>query len=181
MPFNPQYHHRTSIRRPGYDYHQPGWYFVTICTKDKEHYFGEIVDGRMRLSPVGCIVRQCWCDIPGHFAHISLDKFVVMPNHVHGIIVINEQCSVGTQYIASLPSQSTIYRGTSFGSQSNNLPSIIRGFKIGVTEYATADGISPVWQPRFYDHIIRSADELERVRLYIQHNPEMWGRDRNNL
>jgi REP element-mobilizing transposase RayT len=170
-----------SARRQGWDYGSAGWYFVTICTKDKKHYLGEIVEDQMTLSPMGWIVQQCWREIPRHFTHTSLDVFVVMPNHVHGIIVINDQRCVETQYIASLPPRLMKYHGNSFKPQSNNLASIIRGFKIGVTEYATVNGISPVWQSRYHDHIIRNADELEKIRWYIRHNPEVWDRDRNNI
>ena len=87
---NPEYHHRRSIRLKGYDYSQAGAYFVTMCTQHRECLFGEIVDGKMRLNEYGQIVQQCWMEIPQHYQNVQLDEYVVMPNHVHGIIIINE-------------------------------------------------------------------------------------------
>ncbi len=170
-----------SARHPWWDYGLPGWYFITICTRDRTHYLGEITNGRMRLSPMGRIVRRCWYDIPRHFPHASLDAFVVMPNHIHGIIVINEPDPVETQNFASLQNAGHAdITGNIFGPQSRNLPSMIRGFKIGTTKWAKLNGIQSLWQPRYHDRIIRDADELERIRWYIRNNPRMWGRDRNN-
>lgn len=88
MPCDPEQHHRRSIRLPGYDYAEPGACFVTICTKDRLCLFGEVVAGEMRLNAAGHIAHQCWSDIPNHFPHVQLDAFIVMPNHVHGILVI---------------------------------------------------------------------------------------------
>nr|WP_315862938.1 transposase [Thermosynechococcus sp. NK55a] len=88
MPYDPERHHRRSIRLKGYDYTQPGAYFITICTHDRACLFGEVVEGQMRLNEAGHIAQQCWTDIPNHFPHIQLDEFIIMPNHVHGILVI---------------------------------------------------------------------------------------------
>jgi REP element-mobilizing transposase RayT len=90
MPYDPQRHHRRSIRLPGYDYTQPGAYFVTIVTHERMPLFGDIVDGEMRLNDAGRVAEQCWLDIPSHFPHVALDAFVIMPNHVHGILWIVE-------------------------------------------------------------------------------------------
>lgn len=90
MPYDPERHHRRSIRLNGYDYRRPGAYFVTLCVHDRACVFGEVVDGVMRHSPVGHIAHACWMAIPDHHANVVLDAFVVMPNHVHGIIVITE-------------------------------------------------------------------------------------------
>lgn len=98
MRYDPQKHHRRSIRLKGYDYTQAGAYFITIVTKDRACLFGRIVDGEMRLSHVGHIVRACWLAIPDHFPHAMVDEFVVMPNHVHGIIVLNETEHVGARH-----------------------------------------------------------------------------------
>jgi len=88
MKYNPENHHRQSIRLQGYDYAQPGAYFVTIVTHNHECLFGDVVDGEMRLNPLGNIVGTCWHDLPNHYPHVQLDAFVIMPNHVHGIIVL---------------------------------------------------------------------------------------------
>ena len=100
MPFNSEKHRRRSIRLPGYDYSQPGAYFVTICTLNRACLFGDIVNGVMRLNPMGCMVQECWMAIPQHFPHVVLDAFVVMPNHVHGILVIVEKTNAGTPHPA---------------------------------------------------------------------------------
>ena len=86
MLYDPNRHHRRSIRLKEYDYTQPGAYFITICTHDRAGLFGEIVDGEMRLNDCGRVAEQCWLDIPSHFPHAELDAFVIMPNHVHGIL-----------------------------------------------------------------------------------------------
>ena len=90
MQYNPDKHHRRSIRLQGYDYSQPGIYFITICTKNHECLFGEILNGEMRLNDFGKIAHQCWLEIPNHFPHIQLDEFVIMPDHIHGIIILND-------------------------------------------------------------------------------------------
>ncbi len=99
MKYDPQKHHRRSIRLKGYDYSQAGAYFVTICTQNRECLFGDIVDGEMMLNDAGQMVEQCWYDIPLHFPHAGLDEFVVMPNHIHGIVVIN--ANVGAKNVGA--------------------------------------------------------------------------------
>lgn len=176
-----------------------GWnapYFITICTANRNCYFGEIVDSEMKLSEIGRMAKQYWFEIPNHFPFVILDEFVVMPNHVHGIILINKQNdrsndeqndgrNVETQNFASLPSQPSppspspplpdmpIQRiMNKFGPQSQNLASIIRGYKTGVKKYATINNIDFAWQPRFYDHIIRNDDSYKSIRNYIINNPK---------
>jgi putative transposase len=173
-----------TVRLPGYDYSQNGMYFVTVCTKDKENFFGEIKNGEIILSDIGKIADQFWQEIPKHFPHVNLDEYVVMPNHLHGNLEINwdnvnntQQC-VETQNFASLRADGQ-YKNK-FGPQSKNLSSIIRGFKIGVKKYATMNSIDFQWQSRFYDRVIRDDDELNRIREYIFSNPQNWERDRNS-
>jgi putative transposase len=91
MAYDPEKHHRRSIRLKGYDYTQPGAYFITICTHGRECLFGEIIDGEMHLNEAGQIVVQTWQDLPNHVPNVQLDAFVVMPNHVHGIIIITDR------------------------------------------------------------------------------------------
>ena len=147
-----------------------GTYFVTICTQNREHYFGEIQKGEMILSEMGIIAKQCLKDIPSHFQHVKVPLSVVMPNHVHAIVIIDSiyDRPVETQNFASLQ----------FGPQSKNLASIIRGFKIGVKKYATLNAIPFAWQTRFHDHIVRNTDELNRIATYIQNNVAQWESDR---
>jgi len=86
MKYNPQIHHRRSIRLKHYDYSEPGDYFVTICTKNRKCLLGNIVDGKMVLNKLGLIVKRCWHDLPNHYPNVILDEFIIMPNHIHGII-----------------------------------------------------------------------------------------------
>jgi putative transposase len=163
-----------SVRLKNWDYHSPAYYFVTICTKNREYFFGNVINGEMKLSSTGNIASQYWQDIPIHFPHIQLEEYVVMPNHVHGIIIIGGS-NVETQNFASLPRQSS-----KFGPQSKNLASVIRGYKIGVRKWSTMNNMPFAWQPRFYEHIIRDEDELHKVREYITNNPINWPNDEEN-
>ncbi|GIW45213.1 MAG: hypothetical protein KatS3mg077_2495 [Candidatus Binatia bacterium] len=102
MPYDPERRHRRSIRLKGYDYTQPGAYFVTLCTLNRQCLFGEVVDGQMRLNEAGHVAQRCWADIPNHFPHVQLDAFIVMPNHVHGVLVIAHHV-VGAKNFSPLP------------------------------------------------------------------------------
>ena len=155
-----------SNRYPGWNYGWDGFYFVTICVKHRAPAFGQVVDGRMELSELGQWARYCWKDIPNHFPFVVLDAFIVMPDHIHGIIQINKP--VGAQDFAPLRARNI------FGPQSQNLGSIIRGFKIGVKKYTTMHHIPFQWQPNYHDHIIRNQQALERIRIYIRNNPKNW-------
>lgn len=165
-----------------YDYAQNGCYFVTICTKDRTENFGQIIKEGMELSPIGKNVYQCWLDIPKHFPDVLLDDFVIMPNHVHGIIIIkpknNMIAGVGNKNFCSLQKDQTIFWQTIWA---RSLSSVIRGFKIGVTSWCRKNGHSDFnWQKSFYDHVIRQQESLEKIRFYILENPLKWERDRNN-
>ena len=188
-----------SARLQGYDYGQNGAYFITICTKNRIHYFGEIISSfdfetqnvaSLQATQIGFIANEYWQKIPEHFPFVILDEFVVMPNHVHGIIIISKltdddtsgsetQNTLGfeTQNIASLQG---IGYNNKFGPQSGNISSVIRGYKASVKSLATANNIEFAWQPRFYDRIIRDEDEMKRIRKYIVENPDNWFRDSNN-
>ncbi len=165
-----------SIRLTHYDYSQNGYYFITICTKDKEHFFGKVVDKTVILSDVGEIAKQYWLDVPKHFPYVFLDECIVMPNHVHGIIQIS---NVETQNLASLQGR-TLYKNT-FGPQSKNLSSIIRGYKAGVKKWSTINEIDFFWQSGYYERVIRNDVELEKIKEYIILNPEQWGKEKNNM
>ncbi len=176
------YTRKNTVRLAGRDYGAVGKYFITICTKWRAPWFGSIHDGRMFLNAAGCVADQCWRDIPTHFPHVIPDAFVIMPDHVHGIITIGYDRDMGVphmgtgeprvraQNFAPLPP-----RGNRFGPQSRNLASIIRGFKIGVTLGARKCGYPEFqWQPRFHDRIIRDSDAYEQIRRYIALNPSRW-------
>ena len=176
-----------SARWAGWDYGWNGAYFVTMCTAGRIHYFGEIQDGVMGLTALGQAARDCWDEIPAHFPFVLLDAFVVMPNHVHGIIVIDKpdgdgSAPVGTQVetqgvVETQDFASLRKPQNRFGPQSQNLASIVRGYKIGVTKFARRMEIPFEWQARYHDRVIRNHDEHERIWEYIQHNPQNWSDD----
>ncbi|MBC7233822.1 MAG: hypothetical protein H5T68_11355 [Chloroflexi bacterium] len=174
MRYEPERHHRQSIRLKGYDYRQVGAYFITICTQEKACLFGEVVNGEMKLNDAGRIVEHCWLEIPHHFPHAALDAFVVMPNHVHGIIWIVVDIR------NTSPSQPTL-QSPAMRSPSKTIGSIVRGFKIGVTKWFRQNtDIYTVWQRNYYEHIIRNDKSLTRIREYIANNPQRWESDREN-
>jgi len=186
MPYDPNRHHRRSIRLKGYDYTQPGAYFVTLVTYERMPLFGEIVNGEMRLNDIGRVAERCWLDIPSHFPHVALDAFVIMPNHVHGILWIIESPPgtaempemVGAKSFSPRPPPSSTEhpRGTS-----KTIGSVIRGFKIGVTKWVRQNtDIYIVWQRNYYEHIIRNERALNAIRQYIIENPRRWQMDREN-
>ncbi len=175
----PQRRNRRSIRLQGYDYRQSGAYFVTVCTQNRMCLFGDITDNKMVLNNAGQVARQCWNDIPCHFPHVELDACVIMPNHIHGIIVITDVtvgANVRAKNLSPLqPKQRP--RGTS-----KTIGSMVRGFKIGVTKWMRQNmSVEHVWQRGFYEHIIRNEVELNRTRKYITENPERWAMDRENF
>lgn len=172
--YNPKIHHRQSMRLKDYDYSTNGYYFITICTKNKIECFGKITNGKMELSEIGKIANQCWLEIPEHFPNTKLDEYIIMPNHLHGILIIeNDPAFVGNKNFCSLPWQTKLSR---------SLSSIIRGFKIGVTKWCRNNNHKEFqWQKSFYDHIIRNEESLDNIREYIRNNPLKWEFDRNNL
>ncbi|HBY18700.1 MAG TPA: transposase [Candidatus Marinimicrobia bacterium] len=192
--YNREKHHRHSIRLPGYDYSQPGAYFVTICTQNRECLFGEIVNGEMILNEYGNRVERCWVEIPHHFSHVALDEFVAMPNHVHGVIVIVENVGarhvgaryVGARYVGArhaVPPHNSNQCIEQFGKPvRGSIPTIIRSFKSAVTkqinEIRQTPGM-PVWQRNYWEHIIRDEHELNRIRQYIRNNPMNWKNNDN--
>jgi len=197
MKYNNRYRIDTT-RLPSWDYGANAPYFVTICTKNREKFFGKIINNSVRLSPIGKIAQKYWLEIPKHFPFVKLDKFIIMPNHIHGIIIINK--NVETQYFVSPKNtndpnvETQNIAGTNvetqniaslqknkFGPQSQNLASIVRGFKSGVKSYTTKNNLEFAWQPRYYDHIIRDYESLERIRKYIQLNPNRWLDDEYQL
>lgn len=201
--FNNKYRSE-SARLRGYDYAQTGAYFVTICTFDRIRYFGEIIDDVMNRSEIGKIAEREWIVTPQirPDMQIEMDAFVVMPNHIHGIIVIginpyntpnrrDATHRVPTNSAPTIPDLSgnpipdsppnSSSERNKFAPQSNNLASIIRGYKSAVTVGARKIIPGFAWQPRFYDHIIRNETELNRIREYIANNPQNWGSNSNNL
>jgi len=191
-----------SARLQGYDYGSNGMYFVTICTQNRLHCFGEITESngdgllaadednglivdadngfhveadnypplreiQYQPTEIGKMAFEFWNEIPQHFPFVVLDAFVIMPNHVHGILIFEKP-------------NKTDWTPNKFGTQSQNLGSVLRGFKASLKRYANQNNIEFGWQSRFHDHIIRNEIELKNIRAYTRNNPMNWVRDRLN-
>jgi putative transposase len=192
MKYNPDIHHRRSIRLKDYDYSQAGAYFVTICTYSKECLLGDIVDRGIRLNSYGDIAIKCWHDLSNHYSYIGLDAFIVMPNHVHGIIVIDDL--VGAGFKPALAWPSTRQTDQTPNSRAGlkpaptlkhyGLPEIVRAFKTfssrQINRVRNTPGV-PVWQRNYYEHIIRNEIDLDKIREYIVCNPMNWRDDKNYI
>jgi REP element-mobilizing transposase RayT len=207
MTFNPQIHHRRSIRLKGYDYSKTGLYFITLCVEDKQHLFGDIIDGKMILNQLGQIANDEWINTSDIRDNISLHEFIIMPNHFHCIIEINFQKGENNQSIGA------------FKSPSQTIGSIIRGYKIATTkkikdflkeenirtgelqfapisqsisseseialysqtisgELQFAPTNSKIWQRNYYENIIRDEKAYQNISNYIKNNPAKWHEDK---
>ena len=167
-------HRRKSLRLSDYNYSQPGAYFVTICTFESRNLLGEVHNREMFLNDAGRIVKRTWLEIPEHFLIADLDSFIVMPNHIHGILVLID---VGRGTACRAPTER-------FGKPiPDSLPTIIRSFKAAATRRINILNNTPgatLWQRNYYEHIIRSEESLNRIRKYIDDNPLRWGEDPEN-
>lgn len=182
-------HDRRSIRLTNYDYSQPGSYFITICTfasgrgtacRAHPPIFGDICDGVMNLNKYGEIADKRWLDIPEHFKNVDLDEYVIMPNHVHGIITINGE--EGTACRATTPDKEQLMKPINKFSNpiSGELATIIRSYKAAVTKQINeirGTNSPAVWQRNYYEHIIRNRADYEEIRGYIVANPSKWEKD----
>lgn len=178
MPYNPQIHHRRSIRLADYDYAQSGAYFVTLNAWDHNPIFGVVLDGIVRLSPIGEIVRYHWLRLPDLFP-VDLDAWVIMPDHMHGIILLHGkgEASGGSSFpeTTSAPPDASPLRPR--GTNPNSLGGIIQNFKSITTRRINQQGgVSGgrVWQRNYYEHIVRDDEGLDRIRRYIDGNPYRW-------
>jgi len=169
-----------SARLDSWDYSSNGYYFITICIKNFRCLFGGIEDDEMVLNQLGEIAVAYWIEIPQHFNNVILDEFVVMPNHVHGIIIIKNKQSRDV-------AMQRLYRGnyknmSKISPQSNSLSVIIRSYKSIVVKTINQkfSHINFKWQSLFYDHIIRTEQSLYNIRNYIISNPDKWADDGNN-
>lgn len=187
-----------STRLQHWDYGQPAAYFVTICTQGRQCFFGQVADGKMHLSGIGIIADILWYEIKNHAQNIELGAFVVMPNHMHGILILNgnddndgiNDINVETTHALSLQSipptppipplqsQNQTPGQKRFQNQGKNtLSSIIGSYKSGVTKHAHRLGFEFAWQSRFYEHIIRNEKSFHRITEYIKNNPIKWQKD----
>ena len=191
-----------SARWQQWDYASEGLYFITICTKNHQHFFGEIIDGKMILNEFGKIVQNEWIKSiemrPD--MHLELGEFIVMPNHFHAVIMIGENrynskmvdlygcgcggCGRDAMHCVSTGNRyenSTIQPKNKFGVQSKNLASIVRGFKSAVTTYSKKYGITEFqWQARYHDRVIRNSFSLKQIQNYIINNPKNWKKNTFN-
>jgi putative transposase len=200
-----------SARWQDWDYSWNGAYFITICTAGRDRDFGRIRDGKTELSNLGIMVEVHWKEIANHFNTVELDAFVVMPNHIHGILILtgngkngedelgfqnDDRCAVETRHALSQlnvdehetrhalslrhPRQNSLSPGQRrFQNQGRKtISSIIGSYKSAVSKHAHRLGINFDWQPRFYDHIIRSDSAYQRISAYIQNNPKNWPDDK---
>jgi len=160
---------KNSLRHPGYDYTTNGAYFVTICTHHRLNYFGAIEQQEMILSPLGKIVEERWLSLPTHHPTVELDVFVVMPNHFHGIVILQ------TGMTGHAPTRQ-------FSRPiSNSISTIVGSFKASVTRTIKRLPNAPefpIWQRNYHDHIIRNHREYETIATYVEHNPALWEQDR---
>ncbi len=182
-----------SARAPWWDYGRDAAYFVTICTQGHTHFFGEVEKDKMRLTEIGTIAHDCWQEIPDHFPFVHLHEFVVMPNHVHGIVIIDRygyappvetlhDTPVETLHATSLPTSDPPppknEEMAALSPKSGSLSTIIRSYKSAVSKQARAIHADFTWQARFHDRIIRDAQGHEKIRYYIINNPRLWEKDR---
>ena len=197
-----------SARHPHWDYRWAGAYFITICTHNRIHYFGEIQNGVMNLSNVGVIADILWHEIPHHAKNVELGAFVVMPNHIHGILILtgndddtnNVNVNVETGHALSLPPTDTptdistdksTDKSTEINSiektigqqrfqniGKNSISSIVGSYKSAVTKHAHRLGFEFAWQTRFHDHIIRDEKSFNTISNYIINNPVNWKEDK---
>ncbi|RLD55730.1 MAG: hypothetical protein DRJ05_12495 [Bacteroidetes bacterium] len=186
----------SSARLQKWDYGWAAPYFVTINTKDRVHYFGEVINGEMILSEMGRVANDEWTKTPiiRPDMNIELDEFCVMPNHFHCIIIIGknnfnqrktdggtDDCGLDgrTDALQCVSTQNPIPPSpkNQFGPQRKNLGSIIGGYKSAVTTYARINNIEFDWQARFHEHIIRDNTEFQRIKWYIKNNPKNWDKD----
>ena len=194
-----------SARLQNWDYGWNGIYFITICVAGREHYFGEITKGKIRMSEIGLLAERFWFEIPQHFPFILLDAFVVMPNHIHGILIIDKVDGgrINTNIMKSVETrqclvsehcdnsgfnletrQCLVSTDATPGQQrfrnpgKNNISSVIGSYKSVVARYAHRIISGFDWQAKFHDHIVRSDDSLKRIREYIQNNPANWRQDK---
>ncbi len=179
---------RRSPRLQGYDYTQEGAYFVTVCTFERYELFGEIAAETMVLNSLGEIAHSRWLEIPQHFPNVELDLFVVMPNHVHGIVLIVDQLSEGdesmkqprTRHASSLH-KPVVSSHRPIGANAGSVGAVLGSYKAAVTRDINKllEVRAPrVWQTRYHDHIIRSEPELQQIQAYIAANPARWEEDK---
>ena len=171
---------RKSHRLQGFDYSQNGCYYITICTKNKKHYFGFVENEKMHLNCIGEIANKFWREIPNHFENVDLGEFVVMPNHIHGVIEIENNVCRDAQIVRPKIGR-TPESVVPTGWQKGCLGVVLNQFKRKCTIEIRKTNSLFTWQPRFYDHIIRNENSFEKITDYIICNPAKWEDDEYNI
>ena len=182
MDSNARQHKRRSIRLQGYDYSQVGAYYITVCTRDRECLFGDVVDGQMQLNEAGKIIQSVWYELPHSYEGVALNAFIITPNHVHGVIVIS--APVGAIHESPLPSDKS--RATAERVPDRRrmlLAKLVGRFKMVTAKQINAlrgSSGKPLWQRSYYEHVIRDDRSLNRIGQYIADNPAQWDFDCEN-
>jgi len=168
-----------SSRLQSWDYRCNGAYFITICTKNGIQYFGDITGSEMKLSHIGILADVYWYEIKNHFINVELGGFIVMPNHIHGIILLNntDNSSTETLNLKSLNKQQQNTM-TTISPKKGSISTIVRSYKSAVSRNANRLGYNFSWQSRFHDHIIRNQKSYNHIKEYIKTNPQRWKEDR---
>jgi len=191
MKYDPQKHHRRSVRLKGYDYSQEGAYYVTIVAQNRACLFGEVVDGEIQLNDAGKMMQAQWEALPQRFSNIELDEFVVMPNHFHGVVVITDKIHAGAvprAHPGSEQPQEGQPQGIAPTEHDPGLGEIVGAWKSIVTDEYIRGVRQLDWQPfdrkllqrNYWEHIVRDEPEMNRIREYIINNPANWDNDENN-
>lgn len=170
--YDPKIHHRRSIRLPEYDYSQDGWYYVTLCIIGDKCLLGKFTNGRIQLYRYGQIVDNCWKWLARQYAYVHLDEYVVMPNHLHGIIIIRRDLKGGS-----------LTAPTGYMKKIKPLSRLVGAFKTVSTKQINIIRNTPgrkMWQRNYYEHIIRNEEELNHIRRYISDIPINWRKDEKN-
>ena len=177
--YNPELHHRHSIRLRGYDYSSDGLYFVTVCTHERRLMFGNISGRAMILSPSGEIANRYWARITSHFDNVKLHEYTIMPNHIHGIIEIAGAINQGA--INRAPTAAAAVGGIA-GTMNPmlcvSLSRIVRWYKGRTTYECRKMQMNFAWQRNYYEHIIRTEQDYIHIAQYIDSNPATWREDR---
>ncbi|MBO7074180.1 MAG: hypothetical protein J6W12_04675 [Bacteroidales bacterium] len=168
-----EHRNRISLRLPNWDYSWAGVYFITTCTKDRNYYFGNVVNGEMILTNIGAIADVLWHEIPSHSKNVELGPFIVMPNHIHGILMLKNDKDEVIDYEAR--KNIDVKRFQNPGK--NSISSIVGGYKASVTKHLRRMGYIFAWQTGFYDEIIRDVNAYYNVKRYIENNPRNWKED----
>lgn len=186
MKYDPRIHHRRSMRLKKYDYSQAGFYFITICTQNRLHLFGEIVNGEMILNCAGKMIKSQWMELSKRFADIQLYQNIIMPNHFHGIVRRGEPCVRPNQTIEQR--QMGEHKVRPYGTLDGTIGRMVQAFKsITTNEYIS--GVKQngwqrfdkkLWQRSYWEHIIRDENEFNHISQYIIENPIRWGNDKFN-